>query len=106
MIHIRQIARFVDKGGTVEVDSTPPEAPEEPTAPEGENATPEATEEYERQEKDFKRLRLKFETVSSILEAGRSLRGLPERHEPILQLPDGDPDGEATDPEKPTKKKG
>jgi len=106
MIHIRQIARFVDKGGTVEVDSTPPDAPEEPTAPEGENATPEVTGEYERQKKELKPLLLEFEKVSRILEAGRALRRLPERREPILQLPEGDPISEAADPEKPTKKKG
>lgn len=105
-IHIRQIARFVDKGGTVEVDSTPADPPEEPSAPEGENVTAEETTEYERQRKEWKRLRLDFEKVSGILEAGRALRRLPERQEPILQLPEGDLGGEAADPEKAAKKKG
>lgn len=105
-IHIRQIARFVDNGGTVEVDSTPPEAPEEPTPPEGEAASPEQSEEYARQKKELDGLRLEVEKVSRILEGGRSLRRLPERHKPILQLSDGDPVAEAADLEKPSKKKG
>jgi len=105
-IHIRQIARFVDNGGTVEVDSTPPESPEEPTAPGGGNATPEETAEYEHQKNEVKLLRLEFEKISRILEAGRALRRLPERHEPILQLPEGEAGGEAGDLEKPTRKKG
>ena len=105
-VSIRQIARFVDKGGTVEVDSTPPEKPEEPTAPpEDEQATPKATQEYERLQEDFTRLSSKFERVSLILEAGSSLRLLPERSEPILQLTESEPDGESTEPEKPSKKK-
>lgn len=105
VIHIRQIARFVDNGGTIEVDSTPPEPPKEPTPPEGDNATPEATNEYERQKKELRSRRTTFDEVSRILEAGRSLRRLPERHDPILQLPDSDPRGDAADPEKATRRK-
>jgi len=105
-LSIRQIARFVDKGGTVEVDSTPPKPPEEPAAPpEGEKATPEATREYERLKEEFTRLSSEFERVAGILVAGGSLRGLPARPEPILQLTEGESEGEPIEPEKPTKKK-
>ena len=104
-LSIRQIARFVDKGGTVEVDSTPPERPEEPPPlPEEEQPTPAATQEYARLKADFTRLNSEFEKVSHILQAGSSLRRLPERSESILQLTDGEPD-EAAGPEKPVKKK-
>ncbi len=105
-LSIRQIARFVDKGGTVEVDSTPPERPEEPQPPpEDEEPTQATTQDYERLKADFTRLNSEFEKVSHILQAGSSLRRLPERPEPILQLAEGEPESEPTEPEKPAKKK-
>ncbi len=105
-LSIRQIARFVDKGGLVEVDSTPPKQPEAPpAAPEGADVTEDATQEYERLKKDYTRLSSEFEKVSRILDMGRSLKRLPERVEPILQLPEVDPEYERTEPEKPIRKK-
>lgn len=103
---IRQIARFVDKGGIVEVYAEPPDEPKElPAQPEGEEATPEAAQNRERLQTEYTRLKLDYEKVSRIREAGSSLRRLPERSEPILQLTDGEPDDEPPQPEKPGKKK-
>ena len=104
-ISIRQVARFVDRGGTVEVDSTPPSEPEEPTAPEA-AAEAAANEEYERAQKEFAKVAAHNARVSAILSAGASLKLLPERSEPILQLTDGEAAEEPLDPEKATKKRG
>lgn len=111
-ISIRQIARFVDRGGTVEVDSNSPEEPiepekpEEPATPEDEKITPEQNKEYMRLKGEFTRLTSEFEKVTRILNGGSSLRLLPERSEPILQLNDAESDEGSTVDEKPTKKKG
>lgn len=103
---IRQIARFVDKGGTVEVDATPPEQPEEPAAPEGADATDDAMAQYDQLTKEYRQLTSKLERTFQVLAAGSSLRRLPERPEPILQLTEEEADGESTEPEKASKKKG
>ncbi len=103
-ISIRQISRFVDKGGLVEVDSNTPEEPEEPTAPEGEEENTEQTKEYENLKKNFDRLNSEFERVSQVLKLGSSLRALPERPEPILQLEDAN-DEDSTDTKKTSRKK-
>jgi hypothetical protein len=103
-VSIRQIARFVDRGGTVEVYSNPPEEPEEPVAPEGEATTEQSKEEYEHMKAEFTRLHTDFERFSRILKEGGSLRQLPERFEPILQLNEAEDDNVSD--EKPSKKKG
>ncbi len=103
---IRQIARFVDKGGIVEVYAEPPDEPKEPpTQPEGGEATPDAAQNRERLQTEYTRLKLEYQKVSRIREAGGSLRRLPERSEPILQLTDGEPEDEPLQPEKPSRKK-
>ncbi len=104
-ISIRQIARFVDRGGTVEVDSAAPVEPAEPAAPEGEAVTPEQKQEHDRLKSEFKNLRLQFEKVSQILNAGSSLRQLPERSEPILQISEEESNEDSILAEKPPKKK-
>ena len=83
-LSIRQMARFVDKGGTVEVDAQPPQEPEKPVPPpEGAETTTEAKDQYSRLEKEFNRLNSEFEKVSKILESGMSLRHLrTDRHRP------------------------
>lgn len=103
-ISIRQIARFVDRGGTVEVDSTPPDEPEEPSPPKGDEVTPEQNKEYERLKSEFTHLSSEFQRVTQILNAGGALIQLPERPEPILQLNEVEPDIINNDL-KPTKKK-
>jgi hypothetical protein len=102
-VSIRQIARFVDKGGTVEVDATAPVEPDEPEAPE-EGAPAEAAEEYGRLRKEFDQLASQVAKMSLILQGGSALKRLPERTEPILQLTDGEGGDEPVDSEK-TKKK-
>jgi hypothetical protein len=105
-LSIRQIARFVDKGGTVEVDSTRPEEPTEPVAPtEGADTKTEVPEEYGRLMKEFTRLNSEFEKVSRILDDGMCLRRLPDRPEPILQLTEAEPEGDSTESEKTAKKR-
>ncbi len=102
-VSIRQIARFVDRGGTVELDSTVPEEPEEPIEPEGEEVPPDQRKEYARMKIEFTRLRSDFERVSGILHAGGSLRQLPERLEPVLQLDEAECD-DVSSTEKASKK--
>jgi len=105
-LSIRQIARFVDKGGIVEVYAEPPDEPKEPpTQADGETATPEATKEHERLITEYKHLKLEFESASYIRETGSLLRLLPERSESILQLSDDDSSDESPLPEKSSKKK-
>lgn len=90
----------------MEVYAAPPDEPKEPPAQaEGEEATPEATQEHERLKAEYARLKLEFEQVSRIRDAGSSLRRLPKRSEPILQLTDSEPDDESLQPERPSKKK-
>jgi len=104
-LSITQIARFVDKGGIVEVYTEPADEPKEPPAhADGETATPEATKEHERLMTEYKHLKLQFESTSYIRETGSLLRLLPERSEPILQLPDDSGD-ESPQSEKSSKKK-
>lgn len=103
IVSIRQIAKFVDKGGTVEIDSAPPEDPEEHAAP-AEGSDVEATDAYARRKKDFDRLSSEVESVSKILRGGIALRRLPDRPEPILQLTDGEAGEEVPEPDKPKKK--
>ena len=84
-VSIRQIARFVDKGGTAEVDSTPPENPEEPTVVSA-DATPEDQADHEHLVEEYKKLQSQFTKVNEILKSGHALRLLPARSEPILQI--------------------
>jgi hypothetical protein len=104
-ISIRQVARFVDNGGTVEVDATI-EAPEEPEAIDAADATDEAKAEHDRATKEYARLAQSYERALEILASGSALRGLPERPEPILQLTDGDLGAEAAPDQDKAKKKG
>jgi len=87
-ISIRQITRFVDRGGTVEVDSTQEEEPAEPP-PMKDDATSTEKAEYEKLLGEYKKLNTRFQKTNKILESGRALRQLPARPEPILQIEDG-----------------
>jgi hypothetical protein len=92
-VSIRQIARFVDKGGIIEVYAAPPDEPEEPpAAAEGEAATPGASQAYVS-------LKSTFEQATLIRSMGSAPSQLPERSEPILQLGDDEPNGESPSPE-------
>jgi hypothetical protein len=105
-VSIRQIARFVDRGGTIEVDSTPPDEPEEPTQPSEEtDRTSDEAKEYRRLKKEFDEQALNRQKVSEIIAGGIRLRSLPTRAEPILQLADGELDSDGVEPEKAPKKK-
>jgi ribosomal protein S20 len=104
-ISIRRIVRFVDKGGTVEVDSTPREEPDEPIPPAEDEATPETTAEYKKSQKEFARVSSEIERVTNIVNAGAALRRLPERPEPILQLTEGETGDDSSESGKPPKKK-
>lgn len=104
-VSIKQIARFADNGGIVEVDSVLPEEGAEPTTP-PEGAASEQNDEYKLMVKEYGRAKLEFERVSRILDEGMRLRQMPERVEPILQLGEGEPEGEPAEIEKGPKKKG
>jgi hypothetical protein len=104
-VSIKQIARFVDNGGIVEIDSVLPEEGAEPTSP-PEGAPPEQNDEYKLMVKEYGRAKLEFERVSRILDEGMRLRQMLERVEPILQLGEGEPEGEPAEIEKSPKKKG
>jgi|CXWL01.1.fsa_nt_gi hypothetical protein len=103
-ISIRQITRFVDKGGTVEVASSTPPAVKEPVAV-GDEATQEEKKDYDQLLKEFKKLSLEVERVNSIKKSGSALRQLPPRQEPILQL-EMEADEDDLPTEKSAKKKG
>jgi hypothetical protein len=94
-VSIRHVARFVDAGGDVEVDTARPVEPEEPRAPEGEEETPEAAEELQGALAEFRERRELFDQIADIRAAGASLRNLPARVEAIFQLTDGNGDEEA-----------
>lgn len=103
-ISIRQITRFVDKGGTVEVASTPPEPVAEPTTI-SEAATPEEKKSYDELLQETKQLKAKLDQVSEIMRSGSRLRQLPTRTEPILQLEVEQEEEDAVSTERVVKKK-
>jgi hypothetical protein len=89
-ISIRYIARFVDKGGDVEVNVGVPVVPEEPTVPSAEeNAVPETKNEYLQKKKEYDSLSASATEAREISRKGAALGSLPPRPTPILQLGDG-----------------
>ena len=104
-ISIRYITRFVDRGGTVEVDSTPPEDPEKPEEIDAASATSEEQANHEHLLAEYNKLTKQYDNLTKTLSAGRALRRLPPRPEPILQL-EFDTEGDDTPIERAHKKKG
>ncbi|TKB87442.1 MAG: hypothetical protein E8D44_02485 [Nitrospira sp.] len=102
-ISIRQITRFVDRGGNVEVASTPPKIAEQP-ATVGDEATSEEKKDYDRLLDEYKKLNLQAQKVNEIIRSGSALRQLPARPEPILQI-EMDSDEDTTAIEKHPKRK-
>lgn len=84
-ISIHQITRFVDKGGTVEVTSAPPETTKEPEPP-TEAATQEEKNTYTRLLNEHAKQIERIEQQIEIIKSGSALSRLPARPEPILQL--------------------
>jgi len=84
-ISIRQITRFVDKGGTVEVAATPPDASVEPDSI-SEEATQEEKTTYEDMLNEYRKLSEQVQKISAIMQSGSALGRLPARPEPILQI--------------------
>jgi hypothetical protein len=103
-VSIKQITRFVDRGGDVEVVSAPQEAPEEPEEIREDSSTEDEKQEYARLLANHKKLRTEFEKLAAIKRAGSALRQLPPRSEPILQL-EMELDEDATKTERQPKKK-
>jgi hypothetical protein len=103
-VSIRQITRFVNKGGTVEVTSTPPETTEEPE-PLTDAATSEEVNVYNRLLNEQKKLSEQVKKLNEIIKSGSALRQLPARPEPILQLEMDAEDEDTSTPEKQPKKK-
>jgi len=97
---ITKIIRFVDKGGNVEVTSAQIESPQEPE--DSETPTPDEAQAYTQSLEEFNRALAEFKKVEDIRKSGSSLRRLPERIEPILQI---DSDLEMDGPENQHKKK-
>lgn len=102
-ISIKQITRVVDRGGTVEVTSTPPEVIAEPE-PLPEEATAEEEGKHKELLQEYKKLSSQFQRVTEIMQSGGALRRLPDRPEPILQI-ESEVEQENVPGEKPAKKK-
>lgn len=90
-ISVRHIARFVDRGGDVEVTAGAPEVPDEPVQAEGskEEAGRLRTE-YLEKKKEYDRIFAEARKAEEISRMGSALRSLPPRKEPILQLGDAE----------------
>lgn len=95
---IRQMVRFVDRGGTCQVDSTPPASPNEPDVDRIGDVAPEERDAHERNEAELKVLAAAHEKVMAILASGRALKQLPQRPEQILQISDSAPEIAARPP--------
>lgn len=85
---IKQIAKFVDNGGDVEVSTHVPEEPEEPEETEETNQTPESRKEYLRQKREYEKLIIQHNKAIDLSRRGAALRSLPRREYPILQIED------------------
>lgn len=105
-VSVRQIVRFVDAGGSLEVSSPTPTEPEEPKEPEaGQELSPQEQAELTKLRAKYQELRKGYEHLLAMAEMGAALRRLPERTEPILQIEDGDSSSEGADSEGGPRKK-
>ena len=103
-ISIRQIAKFIDRGGDVEVNAGAPDVPDEPKEAEGEEPAPEARAEYLDKKKEYDRLSAAASEAGDISRKGAALRSLPPRKKPILQLGDGEEEADNSGAVRPKKK--
>lgn len=81
-IRIKHITRFVDRGGDVEVTTTPPEIIKEPEVP-TDTATQTEKDLYDKQLEEHKKT---IGKLKEIIRSGSALSQLATRLEPILQL--------------------
>lgn len=102
-ISIKHVARFVDRGGNVEITAAQPEIPVKP-AHVDEDAPQEELNAYNHLLKEHKKLSEQVDALNKLIRAGSVLNQLPARSEPVLQL-EIEPDGDADKAEKPAKKK-